>query len=264
MLRTYAMDNYIVLLERIQEANNLIEQKSIYDNVEFVVWKTKTLRLLERIFGVSSREVKTLEERDFHPESWRIDKDTNNMLINWFSKDMQASIAELEEYALEIKSGNTAEMPTAISSYSTNKVFIVHGRDDAAKVETARFIEKGGLLTLILNEQPGKGNTIIEKIEENSDVGFALILYTACDEGKLKGHSDELKNRARQNVIFEHGYFCAKIGRTRVAALVKGMIETPSDISGIEYIPMDEQGAWKYKVAKELQAAGYNVDMNRI
>lgn len=145
-----------------------------------------------------------------------------------------------------------------------NKVFIVHGRDNAAKSETARFLEHLDLNAIILNEQPGKGNTIIEKIEENADVGFAIILYTPCDQGRLREENKELKDRARQNVIFEHGYFCAKIGRNRVAALVKGDIETPSDISGIEYIAMDDAGAWQYRVAKELKAAGYNIDLNKL
>jgi len=66
------------------------------------------------------------------------------------------------------------------------------------------------------------------------------------------------KNRARQNVIFEHGYLMAKLSRQNVCALVKGDIETPNDISGVVYVAfLDAAGAWKLEVSKELKACGY-------
>ena len=123
-----------------------------------------------------------------------------------------------------------------------SKVFIVHGHDEAAKEAAARFVEKIGLEAIILHEQASSGKTIIEKIEANSNVGFAIVLYTPCDEGAPKGKKDHLKPRARQNVVFEHGYLMAKIGRKNVCPLVKGDLETPTDISGIVYPPMDEGG----------------------
>ncbi|WP_254520366.1 TIR domain-containing protein [Bacillus cereus] len=82
---------------------------------------------------------------------------------------------------------------------------------------------------IILHEQASGGTTIIEKIENNTDVGFGIVLYTACDLGKAK--NDELQKRARQNVVFEHGYLIAKLGRSNVCALVKDNIEKPNDTS---------------------------------
>jgi hypothetical protein len=108
-----------------------------------------------------------------------------------------------------------------------SRVFIVHGRDDAAKNEAARFVEKLGLVAIILHEQASGGRTIIEKIESNSNVGFAVVLYTPCDVGGIRGAQDQ-KSRARQNVVFEHGYLIAKLGRQNVCALVKGDIELPT------------------------------------
>lgn len=143
------------------------------------------------------------------------------------------------------------------------KVFIVHGHDNEAKQETARFIEQLGLQAIILHEQASKGKTIIEKIEENSNVGFAVVLYTPCDEGKAKTQS-ELHDRARQNVVFEHGYLIGKIGRQNVCALVKGDIEKPNDISGVVYINMDPYGAWKTDLIKEMKESGFIVDANKL
>lgn len=147
-------------------------------------------------------------------------------------------------------------------SPKNNKVFIVHGHDDALKNEVARFIERLKLEPIILHEQPNSGDTIIEKIDRNTDVGFGVVLYTPCDVGNNIKHKDNLQPRARQNVVFEHGYLIAKIGRKNVAALVKGNVEKPNDISGVVYIPTT--GDWKLNLAKELKYSGYNVDMNLV
>lgn len=141
------------------------------------------------------------------------------------------------------------------------KVFIVHGRNNEVKQEVSRFIERQGIETIVLHEQASAGMTIIEKIEHYSnDADFALVLYTACDHGRGV-HETKIppKNRARQNVVFEHGYLMAKLGRENVCALVQGDIETPNDISGVVYVSLDPSGAWKLEVLKELESCGYKV-----
>ena len=142
-----------------------------------------------------------------------------------------------------------------------NKVFIVHGHDNETKQEVARFIESIGLETIILHEQASRSMTIIEKIEHySSEANFAIVLYTPCDKGRgAKETNVPARDRARQNVVFEHGYLMAKIGRKNVCALVKGEIETPSDISGVVYTPLDSNGGWKIELTKELKACGYTI-----
>lgn len=154
----------------------------------------------------------------------------------------------------------TAAFPSpAVVARNKRKVFIVHGRDNEAKQEVSRFIEGLGLEAIILHEQASSGMTIIEKIERYSnDADFALVLYTACDHGRgVHESKTPAKNRARQNVVFEHGYLMAKLGRENVCSLVKGNIETPNDISGVVYVDLDASGAWKTEVQKELKACGY-------
>lgn len=168
---------------------------------------------------------------------------------------------------LKLDSGDTRKVQEAKSSEATvdcTKVFIVHGHDDLAKSETARFVEKMGFEPIILHEQASGGKTIIEKIEEYSNVGFGVVLYTPCDVGGKAEDNPNLKLRARQNVVFEHGYLIGKLGRKKVCALVKNSIETPNDISGVVYVPMDPHGAWKIALAKEMRSSGYNVDMNLV
>lgn len=168
--------------------------------------------------------------------------------------------------AREIQSRNLSKIkPINKEKYIDNdKVFIVHGRDTGAKQEVARFIEHIGLKPIILHEQYNSGMTIIEKIEKYTDVGFGIVIYTACDEGHKKGRPEEKKYRARQNVIFEHGYLISKLGRKRVCALVKDEVERPTDISGIIYIPLDDNEGWKVKLAKEMKNSGYDIDLNKI
>lgn len=158
----------------------------------------------------------------------------------------------------------TTDVTTENSKKDCNKIFIVHGHDNEAVQEMARSLEKCNFEAIVLREQPDDGLTIIEKIEQYTDVSFAVVLYTQCDIGRAKSMPVEKnKYRARQNVVFEHGYLIGKLGRSRVCALVKGDVETPGDISGVVYVPMDEHGAWKMRLARNMKSAGLNVDMNK-
>jgi predicted nucleotide-binding protein len=163
--------------------------------------------------------------------------------IRIFNQENPTKISRIEPKAPE----NAANL---------QQVFIVHGHDEITKLKVSDFIKDIGLEPIILHEQANQGMTIIEKIEHYSNVGFALILYTECDIGAKK-HSLTYHYRARQNVIFEHGYLIGKLGRDKVAAIVKGEVETPNDISGVVYISMDEQEQWKQQITKELSRHSY-------
>ena len=143
------------------------------------------------------------------------------------------------------------------------KVFVVHGRDRTMKAEVARFLEKLELEPIILHEQPNKGRTIIEKFEDYSDVAYAVVLLTADDMGKLASNKTDLQPRARQNVIFELGFFIGTLGRGKVCALYEEGVELPSDFKGVLYIPLDKQGGWRLKLARELKATGLELDLNK-
>jgi len=149
------------------------------------------------------------------------------------------------------------------SKEENKKVFIVHGHNDTLKLDVARTLEKLKLQPIILHEQSNNGKTIIEKFEKFSDVAFAIILLTADDLGNSK-NTQNLNKRARQNVIFELGYFIGKLGRENVMTLQEEGVETPNDISGVVYTPFDSFGNWKTELAKELKSAGFKIDMNNL
>ncbi|EOG7749244.1 nucleotide-binding protein [Vibrio cholerae] len=148
--------------------------------------------------------------------------------------------------------------PEKGSYFNKNQVFIVHGHDEHAKNDVKAYVESKGLEPIILHLQASGGRTIIEKIDHYSNVGFGIVLYTECDIG-AKRDTLNFKWRARQNVVFEHGYLIAKLSRGRVAALVKGSVETPNDFSGVVYVSMDAAGTWKKELDAELRNAGYEI-----
>jgi len=187
---------------------------------------------------------------------------------------LQNAVSDLEEdLAIEQESRAVpafATMPTSDGRSNpvgtdARSVFVVHGHETGARESVARFLEKKiGMNAIILQEQPGKNRTIIEKFEEESSAaGYAVVLMTPDDVGSSIKEKVE-RSRARQNVILELGYFLGRLGRGRVFALKQGDIEVPSDYDGVEYIELDDAGAWKQKLATELQAAGVDVDWNRI
>lgn len=151
--------------------------------------------------------------------------------------------------------------------YDNKKIFIVHGHDNEMKQHVARIINNLGLKPIILHELRNRGRTIIEKFEEEaSDVGYAIILLSPEDEGRSIGKNN-YNPRARQNVIFEHGFFIGKLGRERVVALYRQIsgFELPSDLYGVLYIPYNSDSIeWAYKICDELKELGYDVSKDRL
>ena len=149
-------------------------------------------------------------------------------------------------------------------SLASSKVFVVHGHDSAALQEVARFLERLELKAIILNEQPDQGRTIIEKFEACAgEVGFAVILLTPDDVVEAPS-TNRNTARARQNVIFELGYFAGKLGRGRACLLRRGEVEIPSDLHGVVYKHLDAAGGWKLQLAQEMKAAGLKFDANKV
>lgn len=154
------------------------------------------------------------------------------------------------------------------SKPQSNQIFIVHGHDNEMKETVARILEKLSLEPIILHEQADIGATIIEKFEKYAEnVSFAVVLLSPDDKGYDKDHEPQSASyRARQNVILELGYFIGKLGREKVFSLLRQEenFDFPSDIFGRLWTPYDSAGYWKNKLAKELDAAGYNIDYSKL
>jgi len=186
---------------------------------------------------------------------YRRNTNSGEYKLNHTRKKIDACVVTLERLVEKlplIDEDGVMQSYTTTQRTFTNKCFIVHGRDEARKFEVARFIENDlNKRTVILHEQPNKGRTIIEKFEDFSKVDFAVALWTADDVGKLKGEVEH-KNRARQNVIFETGFFIGKLRRENVIVLYEDGVEIPSDYSGIIFIRLADN--WKNDLRVEIDA----------
>lgn len=184
------------------------------------------------------------------PTAWGHFKGTIQGRLQWLGEQIEAR-------------SKATSPPDAVSATGelSNKVFVVHGRNNEAKESITRFLDKLKLNPIILHEQPNKGRTIIEKFTDYADVSFAIAILTADDKGCL-ATADKLKPRPRQNVILELGYFLGRLGRPRVAALYEPGVEIPSDYDGVLFIALGPGEGWRLELARELRAAGLAVDMH--
>jgi hypothetical protein len=188
--------------------------------------------------------------------------------INEFHDDVQRKIRRLvslrEQLSLYEEPPAMPARPEEPSVEIGTTVFVVHGHSEAFKQQVAHFLDSvTDLEPVILHEQANSGRTIIEKFEDYAGRAvFAVVLLTGDDDGGVRG-SGERRPRARQNVVFELGFFIAALGRSKVAVLHEEGVELPSDMSGVLYTPLDAGSAWKFALGKELRAAGLPVDLNR-
>lgn len=266
------------LTDRIEKGRELKDQsinsKEKYDSAtrDYVKWDDFNKELLKRIFSsdyffaeyssysavlVMGGYPTSLGEniadlrKDFDKKIHRLDSIIERL--------------ELIPLAIAAEESTVSTIPETKSKRS-NKVFVVHGRDEVSKTSLEVFLRENGLEPIVLHRQADEGLTIIEKFEKHSDVGYAFILLTPDEVAYLatedsKPDVDRKKEfRARPNVIFEFGYFVAKLSRSRVCCLHTGEVELPSDVSGMIYKKYNtsiEEVA--YSIIKDLRAAGYDL-----
>jgi len=177
-------------------------------------------------------------------------------------EDLKTDLRELESVAQELglRTGESDAARAGSEPRADGKVLVVYGRNREMKEQVARFLMKLGLEPILLDEQPALGRTLIEKLEAQAGIAFAVVILTGDDVGGLAARPRTLRPRARQNVIFELGFSVANLTRERVCALYQEGVELPSDIHGVEYTPLDPAGAWRAKLGRELYEAGFRFD----
>lgn len=248
------LNNEIIHLENLRRdyaekiadgANNSSKTISAFHE-----WYSASLTFLNRYY--------TVENLDF-----RVFKNARTDVNGYSLSSEYYSIRPSYDILLDSIKRNRANTIIPKKNYG-NKVFIVHGHDDAVKQTVARTLEKLGLEAVILHEQSNSGKTIIEKLENNTnEIGFAVILLTADDEGKALGETN-LNKRARQNVVFEMGLFMGILGRERVMLLLEDGVEKPGDLDGVVYTSIDKNDGWKYALCDELKSVGYQVSKDKL
>jgi len=270
--------DFIMKRLKIELRNSKLKTKFLYEeiataaNLDKIFVKEITISLLGKLSsGANFNKV-------FYETNLPNDEERSLLILNYhnpislcqalFVKErvfIPGVDAEISDYHIsEITASRKGVRKMEKEIIDSKKVFIVHGHDEGSRESTARFVEKLGLSAIILHEQPSKGKTIIEKFEDYADVGFAIVLLTPDDVGAPSASPNKLLPRARQNVIFELGYFIGKLGRGHVAALYIEGVEIPSDYQGVIYVLFDKSGAWKYELAKELKTVWSDIDLSKL
>lgn len=278
------MNDYERLKEFYDEADKLIRNKVTAGDQRFKDWELKVSCYLSHRYGIQSVEMEEFRKTEFEDvfdfdnaekkietcrKGLEATKRTFKIYLKEISKEMlenaQKSMRQqLREMQKERYEGgmlmNASQEVSMKKAKEYKKVFIVHGHDNGLKQEVARLVEKQGLEAIILSEQANRGKTIIEKFEEHSDVGAAICLFTGDDYGRAKD-AEEDKLRARQNVVFEAGFFMGKLGRENVVLIANPDIEIPSDLKGFVYT---NEKSWQIDALKELKTIGYAIDLNKL
>lgn len=256
----------LLLLQKSINDNNDLEQF----NADYRKWSDFNSELLKRSFTNEDFKVE-YEGGVFGGIS--LYEPSLGEKISDSTRRLQGKIRKLESIMERLElipiSSHVAEenieMPQN-SVVKTKKVFIVHGRDEISKTNLEVFLREIGLEPIVLHRQADVGQTVIEKFEANSDVGFAFILLTPDEiaylspEDSLPDDKRQKELRARPNVMFEFGYFVGKLGRSKVCCLYTGDVVIPSDLNGLIYKKYNssiEEVA--YSIMKDLRATGYAV-----
>lgn len=256
------MISQIELKQIIDQAIELSKLKIMTGNPAFQNWKNRLNKFLEENALMGTAEYDYLKKIDYSyqmPGLWPGSKKFDNENISACRTGLQSAVSILNTL-LDKQPNDNSKFQEIGKSNNFSSVFIVHGHDGELKESVARIIEKQGIEAIILSEKANQGRTIIEKFEDYSDVGGAICLFTADDVGNVKA-AEKYNSRARQNVIFETGYFMGKLGRDHVVILADQGVEMPSDLSGVVYT---NTASWQFELLKEMNAIGYQVDMNKL
>ena len=230
---------------------------------KWISWRTRTQNVVRKVLARGSAGIEMLEAA----EAQRIignGDDKFHAAESYYSGALDAALAVFDKDTF----GEMRREETTAPGNLSNEVFVVHGHDAKLKNELEIFLAEIGLEPVVLHRQPDEGQTIIEKFEKHSDVGFALVLltpdevaYLATQEGMPDAERAK-ENRARPNVIFEFGYFVGKLGRRRVCCLYTGDVVVPSDLQGLLYKPFARSvSEVSFDIMKELQAVGYQLTL---
>lgn len=248
--------------------------KKIHLSREYERWKTVVDNLIlsqcgldSPIYGSFISGAGQLENNDFDQGHGRI-MGSLHATLNAVRLRAKRKKDKSKADKVSSRDDRKTEKDEKIPLEGKKKVFVVHGHDEKLKNQLEIFLTEIGLQPVVLHRKPDEGMTIVEKFEKHSDVGYAFILLSPDDAlYSINGEDipEEKRSkemRARQNVIWEFGFFVGRLGRNRVCCLYKEGVKLPTDVSGMLYKRIRnnvEEAA--FAILKDLRAAGYDLQV---
>ena len=162
----------------------------------------------------------------------------------------------------KVKQLLTPPAPNKLSNkVRSNKIFLVHGKNNEMTSDVTQTLQKLDLDPLILDNT----QTTIKKTSDYPHVSFAVVLLSPDELTYPKEKTpDKAKYQANQRLIFELGYLLGRLGKQNVAAIYppKQNFEIPNQYNGVFWI--EYKTGWYLKLIKELKAANFDVDANKL
>ena len=246
--------------------DNAIKTTEFSMSSGFIRWQTTTKSHIKSIFREDSSNYKDFINIRFYPSTSYINRpNTYDEKQESFSKDFNSAFGLLSSMLDQVQDqweDDVVEITDKNSESSedipdTGKIFIVYGHDKLALRSAESLIYELGLKPIKVTPGESEGGYVFSTIERLAkECCFSLVLLTPDDEGKSKSEED-YKDRARQNIIFEWGYFNGVYGKKHVCAAAKEGVEKPSDMEGIFYYTFkDEVNEIKEEFVKRLKSCG--------
>lgn len=266
-----------LLSGQINKARQLLDSPPIQRD-HFLQWKNTTRNFVEMAFGENHPNISSFDHSGvFYISEVRpgfVSGGSNLVRRSsplHYAEKLDGMISALNGYIEQLQVTSQIQKTSTPAALNverepSKKVFIVHGHNDELKYEIAHSLQSAGLDVTILHKEANEGRTLLEKFADYAgEAGFAVVLLTADDVGGKKGASpDSFQPRARQNVVFELGFFFGLLGRGKVCAVYESGVEEPSDLHGLAKVQHDPTGRWIHDVAKEIYAAGIPVDFSKL
>ena len=190
---------------------------------------------------------------------------TGRTTVGGPDSELKARVKDLVDSSQTSPSSTASTTPREPRPTSTEekRVFVVYGHDTDARRDLELILRRVHVTPIILQNIPGVGDTLIEKLESLTDADFACVLLTPDDIGASGNRPEAMKPRARQNVVLELGMVLSRLGRRRVAIMIKGSeLEKPSDIAGLIYLRFEDKvGEVASTLGAALASAGFDIDV---
>lgn len=286
-------------IRRLVELTMPLYQSGI-DSAGFENWRENAFTHVIRIFGEHSGFYKTFANIKYMPNQEYIDFLTGTTQSSHnsfnradfhrdsFEKGLKEAGSMLEKMAKDLESHNSGEIGEAevldihgaikliVPTVNDNrkKVFVIHGRNELARVALFTFLRAINLEPMEWSElisEAGEGSPYVGQVLDAafSAAQAVIVLMTPDDEARLQTHlhqcdeptfETKLTPQVRPNVIFEAGMAMGR-NPTRTIMVQLGETRPISDIAGRHLIRMNDTTKKRQDLARRLEDADCSVNL---
>ena len=127
--------------------------------------------------------------------------------------------------------------PAQAPSEGASNLVLVLGNSDAG-ASAAELLAQLGMEMAVID------SPTVDRLDQARDAEYAIVVGTEGGDATM----------------LAIGFLLALVCRSRIALLAD---KVPEALSGCVHIPLDDDGLWRLRLAREMKKAGLEVDLNR-